>query len=96
MLQFVVPTRVKTLNLLLSMNQRHNAWHPRPIGWGEGRGEGRLSYRGLWLVSRFAWNRWLSMNLGALASWREANSPAKSQSRKEDSDSCSQPKPCLD
>ena len=24
----------------LSMKRTHNAWHPRPIGWGKGRGEG--------------------------------------------------------
>ena len=43
MLRFRVPTRVKTLNFFLSMNQTHNAWHPRP---SDGRGQGvRATFR---------------------------------------------------
>ena len=48
---------------LLPMNQRHNAWHPRPIGWGEGRGEGRVSCSGSWPLGRSACHRKLPMNL---------------------------------
>ena len=50
------------------MHQRHNAWHPRLIEWGEGRGEGRVVCFDSWSAGRSSWNRQLCENPAPKAS----------------------------